>query len=129
MSEQKWDRIPWDDVGVLDGAISGAPRLSGTGGGTRLRVEYRVAGEGVTELNYAPTGQEGEEEVGVDEPHLPWSMEVVMRGPIAIPVLGVTLGEDGGQAELVVLVDGRESARVTVTGRRAIGICVADPLP
>ncbi|MEU6026306.1 hypothetical protein ABZ825_04680 [Streptomyces tauricus] len=104
MSEQKWDRIPWGDVGVLDGAIGGSPRFSGTEGGTRLRVEYRVTGEGVTELNYAPTGQEGEEEVGVDEPRLPWSMEVVMRGPIEIPVLGVTLGEDGGPAELVVLV-------------------------
>lgn len=93
-------------MGVLDGAIGGSPRFDGTEGGTRLRVEYRVTGEGVTELNYAPTGQEGEEEVGVDEPRLPWSMEVVMRGPIAIPVLGVTLGEDGGPAELVVLVRG-----------------------
>lgn len=129
MSEQGRDRAPWDDAGVLDGAISGSPRFSVTGGGTRLRVEYRVVGEGVAELNYAPTGQEGEEEVGVDEPRLPWSKEVVMRGPIAIPVLGVTLDEDGGRAELVVLVDGRESARVTVTGRSATGICVADPLP
>ncbi|PSM44681.1 hypothetical protein C6Y14_00600 [Streptomyces dioscori] len=129
MSEQGWDRALWKDAGVLDGAISGPPRSFVTGGGTRLRVEYRVTGEGVAELNYTPTGQEGEEEVGVDEPRLPWSMEVFMPGPIAIPVLGVTLGEDGGRAELVVLVDGRESARVTVTGRSAIGICVADPFP
>ncbi|WP_257001660.1 hypothetical protein [Streptomyces albidoflavus] len=98
-----------------------------TGGGTRLRVEYRVEGRGVVELTYAPKGEEGEEEISVDQPRLPWRQEVTMRGPVAIPVLSATLDEDGGRADLVVTVDGRERARVTVSGASATGVCVADP--
>ncbi|MFC7468113.1 hypothetical protein ACFQVA_11970 [Actinomadura keratinilytica] len=50
-----------------------------------------------------------------------------MRGPVAIPVLSATLDEDGGRADLVVTVGGRERARVTVSGPSATGVCVADP--
>lgn len=127
MSEHGGGRGRWGDAGGLDGAISGSPRFSVTGGGTRLRVEYLVEGKGVTELNYAPNGEEGEEEVSVDLPRLPWRKEVTMRGPVAIPVLSATLDEDGGRADLVVTVDGRECARVTVSGAAATGVCVADP--
>ncbi|MGA5425330.1 hypothetical protein ACPCVL_00700 [Streptomyces koyangensis] len=127
MSEYDQGRGRWGDAGGLDGAITGSPRFSVTGGGTRLRVEYRVEGRGVVELNYAPKGEEGEEEVSVGQPRLPWRQEVTMRGPVAIPVLSATLDDDGGRADLVVTVDGRERARVTVSGASATGVCVADP--
>lgn len=95
MSEHDQGRGRWGDAGGLDGAITGSPRFSVTGGGTRLRVEYRVEGRGVVELTYAPKGEEGEEEISVDQPRLPWRQEVTMRGPVAIPVLSATLDEDG----------------------------------
>ncbi|MFE7076958.1 hypothetical protein ACFU96_43415 [Streptomyces sp. NPDC057620] len=145
MGEPECNRVRWGDMGVLHEAVSGAPRVPVSGyaigaavddtaeraGGAevRVRVEYRVTGQGVIELNYSPTGQEGDDGVDVDGPDLPWSKEVVLHGPIAIPVLGVTLDEDGGRAELTVLVDGHESARVVVTWCSATGVCVAGPVP
>ncbi|MFC7468114.1 hypothetical protein ACFQVA_11975 [Actinomadura keratinilytica] len=57
MSEHDQGRGRWGDAGGLDGAITGSPRFSVAGGGTRLRVEYRVEGRGVVELTYAPKGR------------------------------------------------------------------------
>lgn len=127
MSEHDQGRGRWGDAGGLDGAITGSPRFSVTGGGTRLRVEYRVEGRGVVELTYAPKGRRARRRSPSTSPGCRGAEEVTMRGPVAIPVLSATLDEDGGRADLVVTVDGRERARVTVSGASATGVCVADP--
>lgn len=91
-------------------------------------VTYEVTGEGTVDLSYQGASEQGtaETESGV---RLPWKKTVEV--PLGQdPVIGITLGEQGGQARCAVAVRGRHVQSATAGGEFGRATCSASlPAP
>ncbi|MET9295664.1 MmpS family transport accessory protein [Streptomyces sp. NPDC003077] len=88
-------------------------------------VVYEVIGSGVEDLAYGAMNGGKLTEETVDKPQLPWKKELSMKGITSTPNLSVMLGADGGQAECVIKVNGKEVERKTAKGAFGTAACVA----
>ncbi|MGK5630270.1 hypothetical protein [Streptomyces sp. URMC 123] len=88
-------------------------------------VEYEVTGSGVIDLTYG-VGNQGElSSETVKNPTLPWRKKLTMKGIVTVPDVSVLLGENGGQADCVIRVNGKETKRATAKGEFGVASCVA----
>ncbi|MEV4739881.1 MmpS family transport accessory protein [Streptomyces sp. NPDC049555] len=90
-----------------------------------FEVVYEVTGSNVKDLTYGVGDRKKESSETVENPTLPWSKTVTMKGIATAPSLSLILGESGGKAECVIKVNGKEARRATATGEFGTATCVA----
>ncbi|MEU3975247.1 hypothetical protein [Streptomyces bacillaris] len=111
---------------TLTGCSGGPePTASEKADGRAYDVEYKVAGTGVRTLVYGTGQGTATAQETVDVPGLPWSKGLELKGVATSPTVSMILGEEGGRAECVILVNGREAHRATADGAFGTATCTA----
>ncbi len=93
-----------------------------------FEVVYKVTGSGkVSEIGwFEGSGGQTSSKTAKDQT-VPWEKKLTMKGVTSIPSLTVILGEQGGTADCVILVNGKEAKRATAKGEFGMASCIADP--
>lgn len=108
-------------TGCTSGNVSEFEKLDAK----QFAVLYEVTGSGVVAVIYEGSAKGSASSISVDDPEMPWKKQVAMSGIATSPHVSLMLGENGGQAECVIHVNGKEVKRATATGAFGTASCVA----
>ncbi|MGW1766885.1 MmpS family transport accessory protein [Streptomyces sp. NPDC002073] len=93
-----------------------------------FEVVYIVTGSGkVSEIGWLEGSGGQTSSKTLKDQTVPWEKKLTMKGVTSIPSVNVILGEKGGTADCVILVNGKEAKRATANGAFGMASCIADP--